>query len=66
MNQITNASIIGSLLKKIKYETKIFGNISFILDKMESDGHFTSVEKAFSEIFHHEMTFAVSGKFKKS
>lgn len=66
MNQMTNATIVGSLIKKIKYETKIFGNISFILDKMESDGHFTSVEKAFSEIFHHEMTFAVSGNLKQN
>jgi hypothetical protein len=66
MNQVANTTIVGSLLKKIKYETKIFGNISFILDKMESDGHFSSVEKAFSDIFHHEMTFAVSGKLYKS
>lgn len=66
MKQITKELWTGTLLKKIKYETKIFGNISFILDKMESDGHFLSVENAFTNIFHHEMTFAVSGSFKKN
>ena len=66
MKQITQESVIGTLLKKIKYETKIFGNITFILDKMESDGHFWSVEKAFSDIFHREMTFAVSGSANKN
>ena len=66
MKQNQKESLIGSLLKKIKYETKIFSNISFILEKMESDGHFLSVEEAFSKIFHKEMTFAVNGSFKKN
>ena len=66
MKQMTQPSMMGNLFKKIKYETKIFGNISFILDKMESDSHFSSVEKAFTEIFHQEMTFAVSGIHNKN
>ena len=66
MKQMTHVPILGGLFKKIKYETKIFGNVSFILDKMESDGHFSSVERAFTEIFHQEMTFAVSGTSKEN
>jgi hypothetical protein len=66
MNQITKEVWQGALLKKIKYETKIFGNISFILDKMQNDGHFCTVETAFMDIFHKEMTFAVSGRFDQN
>ena len=54
----------GSLLNKIKNETKIFANINFILDKIESDGYFGTVQDTFSLIFSKEMAFAVSGKYR--
>ena len=52
----------GSFLNKIKNETKIFANINFILDKIETDGYFENVQETFISIFSKEMAFAVSGK----
>ena len=49
-------------MDKIKSETKIFGNINFILDKIEHDGYFETIQSSFHQIFNKEMTFAVQGK----
>lgn len=49
-------------LDKIKNETKIFANINFILEKIQSDGYFNSVQSTFGLIFSKEMAFAVSGR----
>jgi hypothetical protein len=56
----------NSFIGKIKNETKIFSNINFILDKIESDGYFDSVQSTFGVIFSKEMAFAVSGKINQS
>ena len=60
--EIKGTSFIG----KIKNETKIFANINFILDKIESDGYFDAVQSTFGVIFSKEMAFAVSGKTDKN
>ena len=52
----------GTFLNKIKSETKIFANINYILDKIESDGYFSTIQTTFQQIFDKEMAFAVQGK----
>ena len=52
----------GTFLNKIKSETRIFGNINYILDKIDNDGYFETIETSFHKIFTQEMTFAVEGK----
>ena len=51
---------------KLRSECKIFGNVSFILDKIESDGYLESVRDTFGSIFSQEMSFAVSGSGDQS
>ena len=56
----------GSFLNKIKSETKIFANINYILDKIENDGYFETIQTTFHQIFSKEMAFAVQGKFNEN
>lgn len=51
----------GTFLTKIKSETKIFANINYILDKIENDGYFETIQETFHQIFAKEMAFAVQG-----
>lgn len=52
----------GTFLTKIKSETKIFANINYILDKIENDGYFETIQETFHQIFAKEMAFAVQGR----
>ena len=52
----------GTFISKIKSETKIFANINYILEKIENDGYFETIQSTFHQIFNKEMTFAVQGR----
>ena len=66
MHLLSSQKGIESFTNKVKNETKIFTNINYILDKLESDGYFFSVKKTFCIILEKEMKFAVGGKSNKN
>ena len=48
-----------SLFGKLKQDAKVVSNISFILDKMDRDGHLHVLRTAVDSVFSREINFAV-------
>lgn len=49
-----------SFFGKLKQDSKIISNINFILDKMDRDGHLTTIKSSIESIFNKEIIFAVT------
>ena len=47
------------LFVKLKQDAKVVSNISFILDKMDRDGHLAVLRAAVDAVFSKEIQFAV-------
>lgn len=61
MSEVTqsNTRIDKTLFTKMKQDAKVVSNISFILDKMDRDGHLHVLRNAIVAVFEKEINFAV-------
>lgn len=52
---------VSDFIAKLKDETRIYTNLSGIMEKAERDGYLQCVHLTLSNIFQQEMKFAVVG-----
>lgn len=55
-----NKRIEKPVFVKLMQDVKVLSNISFILDKMDRDGHLQIMRTALETIFNKEINFAVT------
>lgn len=55
-----------AFLKSIQNETKIFKNIGFIIEKMETEGNFKTVKETFTNLFGKEVLYTIKGPLTRT
>ena len=56
---LTSPRIEKPLFSKLMQDAKVLSNISFILDKMDRDGHLHVLKSAITTVLKREINFAV-------
>ena len=62
--KINKSKLDKRLFSKIRQETKVISNITFILEKLDRDGHLNVLKQAFDSVFNNEIEFSIGELLK--
>lgn len=62
--KINKSKLDKRLFSKIRQETKVISNITFILEKLDRDGHLNVLKQAFDSVFNNEIKFSIGELLK--
>ena len=62
--KINKSKLDKRLFSKIRQETKVISNTTFILEKLDRDGHLNVLKQAFDSVFNNEIEFSIGELLK--